>query len=200
MCSCGLEIKEGVQIYNVTKKDLHGNLVDYPNDYNGGANNVSKLAKISYENNYITGFKNEKDYLEFSVNSDINQSGEIILKVATGCSSSDSSYSYFSTKDMILNKVCKVFINNKEININDKQIMLAPSGFGEYDYAMGNWVYIRLKNVELNTGVNVFKMQGLLLPNGNKPYYYENNYNNALSQSTFQLDTINFKYNNNLTF
>ena len=43
-------------------------------------------------------------------------------------------------------------------------------------------------------------MQGLLLPNGDKPYYYENNYNNALSQSTFQLDTINFKYNNNLTF
>ena len=200
MCSCGLEIKEGVQIYNVTKKDLHGNLVDYPNDYNGGANNVSKLAKISYENNYITGFKNEKDYLEFSVNSNVNQSGEIILKVATGCSSSDSSYSYFSTKDMILNKVCKVFINNKEININDNQIMLAPSGFGGYDYAMGNWVYIRLKNVELNTGVNVFKMQGLLLPNGNKPYYYENNYNNSLSQSTFQLDTVNFKYNNNLTF
>lgn len=200
MCSCGLEIKEGIQIYNVTKKDLHGNLVDYPNDYTGGANNVSKLAKISYANNYITGFKNEKDYLEFNVNSDINQSGEIILKVATGCSSSDSSYSYFSTKDMILNKVCKVFINNKEININDDQIMLAPSGFGGYDYAMGNWVYIRLKNVELNTGVNVFKMQGLLLPNGNKPYYYENNYNNSLSQSTFQLDTVNFKYNNNLTF
>ena len=65
---------------------------------------------------------------------------------------------------------------------------------------MCNGVYIRLKNVKLNTDINVFKMQGLLLPNRYKPYYYENNYNNALSQSTFQLDTINFKYSNNLTF
>lgn len=98
---------------------------------------------------------------------------------------------------MVFNKVFDIFVNEQKINIPDDKILKGTTN-KEYYLAMGNWVYIRLKNVELNTGVNVFKMQGLLLSNGNKPYYYENNYNNALSQSTFQLDTINFKYNNNL--
>ena len=200
ICSCGKEVVKSVATYNVSKKDLHGNLSDYPNDYTGGAKNVEKLAKVSTDGNYVTGFKNESDYVEVKVNSSASSNGLIALKVATGCSKTDSSYTQFITDDMIFNKTAKVFINGNEIEINDNQVMIAPSGYGDYGYAMGNWVYVKLRNVQLNEGENIIRIQGLALPHDGRNYYYENDYAGAKSQSTFQLDTINFDFESTLSF
>lgn len=44
--------------------------------------------------------------------------------------------------------------------------------------------------------LNVFRFfhSFLALPHDGKNYYYENDYASAKSQSTFQLDTINFDF------
>ena len=39
-----------------------------------------------------------------------------------------------------------------------------------------------------------------LLPHDGRNYYYENDYAGAKSQSTFQLDTINFDFESTLSF